>query len=69
MKLPKIKIIWTETGRIPVDIYIEKLTNGYKVGNTYFATREEMIEAIDEWMTDPYADYVAPRYSEFQEKS
>lgn len=64
MKFPHIKIEWRETTRVPVTVNVKKLSNGYLIGNVYFATEEKLVENLAKWVKDPYGNHDLPEYKD-----
>ncbi len=62
MKYPQIKIVWRELGKMDACIYIKKLSNGFLVGNTYFATENSMLKHLAEAVKTPDAYFEPPTY-------
>jgi hypothetical protein len=48
MKIPKIKIVWGEKMKIPKEINIVEISNGYLVGDNYFANKELVLAYLIE---------------------
>lgn len=59
MKFPVIKIEWSESARVPITVKVSKLSNGFLIGNTFFASEDLLVKHLAEYVKDPYA-YVAP---------
>ena len=64
MKLPHIKIEWIEQKRTPVTISVRRLSNGYLIGDVYFASEQKLVENLAEWVKDPYANHDLPEYKD-----
>ena len=63
MRIPYLKIHWKEFSKIPTDIYVHKIANGFLVGDTYFSTEEEMFEQLKIWIKEPYGNIEPPTYT------
>lgn len=64
MKYPRIKIIWTESMKMPIEINVKKLTNGFLVGNTFVATEERLADELVIYFKDPHAKLNPPQYND-----
>ena len=64
MKLPYIKIKWTEPHRDPITVNVRKISNGYLIGDVYFASEKMLTEKLAEWVADPYANHDVPEYKD-----
>ena len=64
MKLPRIKIVWTELQKTPTTIHVSKISNGYLIGQTFLATEDKLIEELTKYVKDPHAHYDPPFYSD-----
>lgn len=64
MKIPHIKIEWSEPMKVPITISVRKLNNGYLIGDTYFATEEKLVVELAKWVKEPYANHASPIYKD-----
>jgi hypothetical protein len=64
LKVPRIRIEWTEPQKVPVTISVRKLKNGYLIGEVYIATEERLIEELVKYVKDPYANLDLPEYKD-----
>jgi hypothetical protein len=64
MKYPTVKIVWREFGRIEQHIKVERLSNGFLLGRTFFASEESMIKHLAEAMKTPDAYFEPPQYND-----
>ena len=64
MKLPHIKIEWSEPMKTPVTVSVRKLSNGYLIGDVYFASEEKLVENLAKWVQDPHANHELPKYKD-----
>ena len=62
MKLPKIVIEWSEPMKVPVTIRVQKLLNGYLIGNTFIASKELLADELVIAFENPHAYLVPPEY-------
>jgi len=64
MKFPHIKIEWTEPMKLPVTVSVRKLSNGYLIGDVYFATEDKLVVELAKWVKEPYANHDVPEYKD-----
>ena len=64
MKFPRILIEWRERAKMPITIKVAKLTNGYLIGETYFASEDLLVKHLAEYVKDPYAYLPPPEYKD-----
>lgn len=64
MKFPHIKIEWSEPMKIPVTVSVRRLTNGYLIGDVFFASEELLVKELAKWVKDPYANHDSPHYED-----
>lgn len=64
MKIPHIIIKWQEIAKVPVEVSVRKLSNGYLIGNVYFASEEMLVKNLAEWVKDPHANHDIPKYED-----
>ena len=65
MKFPRVKIIWDDSNiKQPICVTVQKLTNGYLIGRTFFATEDLLVKHLAEYVKDPNAYYSVPFYKD-----
>ena len=52
--------------KVPVTVSVRRLSNGYLIGDVYFASEEKLVENLAKWVKDPYANHDLPKYSDTQ---
>ena len=64
MKIPHIKIEWREPMKTPVTVSVRKLSNGYLIGDVYFASETMLVKNLAKWVQDPHANHDIPEYKD-----
>jgi len=48
----------------PVTVSVRKLSNGYLIGDVYFATEDKLVTHLAKWVKEPYANHDVPEYKD-----
>ena len=64
MKYPKIVIEWKDWRKRNTYFTIQKLTNGYLIGNTFIASKEKLANEVITVFENPDAYFTPPEYND-----